>query len=309
MRKIILRRPGSYLLRAGCALAWFISMLACFTTQGAIYQVNVYDYFFEPNPLSIQTGDTIEWIAYGFAHAIVSDTRVFDSTTVWNGSIPVLRSFKFTFHEPGEYPYYSLEYGGPEGQGMSGTITVTGQPTNQIPYVPTNRFPNLGDSNQPIRVELRGSAFADGDAGDVHASSQWVVRRAGDNQIIFDSGEVTDNGDTASKTNRLLPGGVLQYGTTYQWQVRYKDSYGAWSPYSASTSFSTVAPPLTGLRGTNAIVLKWPTNSAGFTLESSRNLSSGAWSTVSPPPQVLAGENVVTNSLGDSTRLYRLHKP
>jgi plastocyanin len=309
MRKTILRRPGTYLMRASCVVVWLISMLICFTTQGAIHQINVYDYFFEPNPLNIQTGDTIEWIAYGFAHTVISDTRLFDSSTVWNGSIPALRSFKFTFHEPGAYPYYSLEYGGPEGQGMTGTITVTGNPTNQIPYAPTNEFPSLGGSNQPTRIELRANTFADGDAGDVHAASQWLVRRAGDNQLIFDTGEVTDSGDTSSKTNRLVPGGVLHYGTIYQWQVRYKDSYGAWSPYSASTSFSTVAPSLIALRQTNALVLKWPANSAGFLLEFSASLSSGVWSAVSPPPLLVAGENVVTNSLSDATRLYRLHKP
>jgi len=44
------------------------------------------------------------------------------------------------------------------------------------------------------------------------------------------------------------------------------------------------------------LVLTWPTNVAGFTLQSSTNLGASAiWTTNSPPPTVVNGNNTVTN--------------
>ena len=60
----------------------------------------------------------------------------------------------------------------------------------------------------------------------------------------------------------------------------------------------TIVPELPGLTitalGTNA-VLTWPTNYAGFTLQSTTNLLSPAWTASSPPPVVVNGRNTVTN--------------
>lgn len=293
-------------------LGWLAVMLIGLmglTADAATYEVNVFDHFFEPWELTIHTGDTIEWVAYGYGHIVVSDTGVFDSSTVWGSAIPALRSFKFTFHEPGLYPYYSADYGGPEGVGMSATVTVTGAVTNQIPLAPSVVGPASGSSNQPIRVELRSSAFADGDAGDVHVASEWVVRRTADAQLVYDSGEVVeDGGFSASKTNRFLPDQLLHYGTAYTWQARYKDSYGAWSPYSAATSFSTLRPALGALRQAGMIVLAWPTNSAGFDLEYSPNNPNGPWTPHRGLPQIVNGQNVVKNSLSGPFRFYQLRK-
>ena len=92
-------------------------------------EVNVFSYFFEPAAITINTGDTIEWVAYGSGHIVMSDTEVFNSLLVWGSALPTLASYKFTFHEPGTYPYYSLDFGGPDGQGMTASITVVGAPT------------------------------------------------------------------------------------------------------------------------------------------------------------------------------------
>jgi len=300
-------QPRAYLV---CnLLAWLAVTTTGFVANSATFEVNVFDHFFEPFELTIHTGDTIAWTAYGYGHIVISDTGVFDSSRVFGSAIPVLGSYKFTFHEPGVYPYYSQDYGGPEGVGMSATVTVTGAVTNQIPGGPTNVFPANGASNQPIRVELRGSVFADGDAGDTHVSSEWLVRRVSDNQLVYDSGEVEDDGGlSASKTNRFLPFQLLHYGTAYAWQVRYKDSYSAWSPYSAATSFSTIRPVLSASRLAGAIRLVWPTNSAGFVLEFSTNSLSGPWLPAGEPPQVVGGQNMVSNAVPGALRIYRLSK-
>jgi plastocyanin len=293
----------------GRALAWLGFALTALTAGAANFDVGVYDYFFEPLQLSIQTGDTVEWTAYGFGHTVISDTRLFDSSLFWGSSIPALRSYKFTFHHAGTFPYYSLEYGGPDGTGMAATITVTGSPTNQIPAAPLNVTPSDDATNQPIRAELGANAFADGDAGDVHTSSQWLVRRASDHQLVYDSGEVMeDGGFSAGKTNRFLPSGLLDYGATYEWQVRYRDSYGAWSACSAVTTFSTLPPALQVIRQAGTLVFAWPTNSAGFELEFSTNISSRTWTAAAMPVQVIGGQNIVSNTVTDGLRLYRLKK-
>lgn len=54
------------------------------------------------------------------------------------------------------------------------------------------------------------------------------------------------------------------------------------------------------------VILTWPTNAVGLTLQSSTNLSSAAWSTVSPPPIIVNGQNTVTNPISGTERFYRL---
>lgn len=58
------------------------------------------------------------------------------------------------------------------------------------------------------------------------------------------------------------------------------------------------------------VVLAWPTNVPGFTLQGSFALpAAGAWHPVSPPPTVLGTQYVVTNATTDSAVFYRLYKP
>ena len=61
-----------------------------------------------------------------------------------------------------------------------------------------------------------------------------------------------------------------------------------------------------------SVTLSWPTNVAGFdytgyTLQSTTNLVSPAfWSTNSPAPVVIAGQNTVTNPITGAQKFYRL---
>jgi uncharacterized delta-60 repeat protein len=54
------------------------------------------------------------------------------------------------------------------------------------------------------------------------------------------------------------------------------------------------------------VVLLWPTNFTGFTLEANTNLSLNAWNTVSPSPIVSGTNNVVTNDVSSGALFYRL---
>lgn len=277
--------------------------------QAATYEVNVFSYFFEPSLLEIRTGDTIEWVAYGAGHIVVSDTEVFNSLIVWGNALPTLGTYRFTFHEPGTFPYYSLEYGGPEGQGMAASVIVTGAPTNQAPRTPTNSLPSASATNQPIRVELRAQSFSDPDGGDLHTASQWIVQRVSDGATVYDSGEVVDNGlGVDSKTSRYLPDHLLNHGTAYAWRVRFKDNFGAWSAYSTPTSFTTIPPALSVTRRGAEMIFSWPANSEGYALVQATNIVSPLWLAATPAPLVIAGQNFVTNTATNGEWFYRLKK-
>ena len=81
----------------------------------------------------------------------------------------------------------------------------------------------------------------------------------------------------------------------------------------AGTVFSvSFRPQLTiTVSGTN-VILSWPTKVAGFdytgyTLQDTTNLvSSAVWSTNSPPPVVVNGQNTITNPISGAQQFYRL---
>ena len=72
------------------------------------------------------------------------------------------------------------------------------------------------------------------------------------------------------------------------------------------------APQLTITRSGTNVILSWPTNVAGFdstgyTLQSAASLVPPAvWSTNSPAPVVIAGQNTVTNPITAGQHFYRL---
>jgi hypothetical protein len=66
-------------------------------------------------------------------------------------------------------------------------------------------------------------------------------------------------------------------------------------------------PQLTIIPSGPYVILAWPTNYAGFTLQSTTNLGSSAvWSTNFSPPVIIGGENVVINAISGRQQFYRL---
>ncbi|MDQ6631903.1 MAG: hypothetical protein M3Y82_09120, partial [Verrucomicrobiota bacterium] len=110
------------------------------------------------------------------------------------------------------------------------------------------------------------------------------------------------NGDGATSQAGLILSGNTLYGT-----AAYGGSFGNGTLFSLS-----FLPQLTIVLSETNIVLRWPTNVAGFSylgfaLQSTTNLVSPViWSTVFPPPTVINGQNVVTNALSGTQKFYRL---
>lgn len=88
------------------------------------------------------------------------------------------------------------------------------------------------------------------------------------------------------------------YGTTYR---------GGTSKLGTIFRLTINLPQLTITSFGANLVLTWPTNAAGFTLESTTNLvAPEVWTTVSPLPLVVNGQNTVTNPISSAQQFYRL---
>lgn len=70
------------------------------------------------------------------------------------------------------------------------------------------------------------------------------------------------------------------------------------------------APPqLAIIHSAGKVVLAWPTNAIGFTLQSTATLGSSAgWATNSPAPFVVNGQNLVTNPITGTQQYFRLSR-
>jgi len=90
------------------------------------------------------------------------------------------------------------------------------------------------------------------------------------------------SGDTLYGTAELLGGG---YGTVFA---------------------LTLQPSLGITTAGNQLVLSWPTWAPNFNLQSTTNLVSPVWTTVSPAPVAVNGLNLVTNTISGTQMFYRL---
>ncbi|MFZ0826927.1 MAG: hypothetical protein WAO02_05855 [Verrucomicrobiia bacterium] len=119
------------------------------------------------------------------------------------------------------------------------------------------------------------------------------------------SGATTANGWTNWSANvTLIPGvnTVAAYAVDQSGNVSVTNS--------VTFDFAGSAPPqLFILRSGTNVVVTWPTNAAGFTLQAATNLASPAvWITNSPPPVVISGTNTVTNAISGTQKFYRLNQ-
>jgi uncharacterized repeat protein (TIGR03803 family) len=101
--------------------------------------------------------------------------------------------------------------------------------------------------------------------------------------------------NTCSPNAGLILSGSTLYGTT---QIGYPDNGAVFS--------LSLPPQLTIVPSATNILLTWPTNAIGFTLQSTTNLGSPVWTTNSPTPVVVNGQNTVTNLITGTQQFYRL---
>jgi uncharacterized repeat protein (TIGR03803 family) len=112
------------------------------------------------------------------------------------------------------------------------------------------------------------------------------------------SGPLFTNSDGASPTGLILSGNTL-FGTA-----------SAGGTFGGGTVFSLTLPPppqLTITRSGTNVIVTWPANFNGFTLEFATNLVPPAvWNTNLPVPVAVNGQFTVTNPISGSQKFYRL---
>ena len=204
-----------------------LTLVFCPTTQAATHYVSILDSTYSPSELAINVGDTVTWTQDDVTteHSVTSLDDLFDSNTLIPGAV-----YSLVFNVAGTFPYYCTHH----GLSMSGVIVVSDSAENDPPVTPVNVSPANNASNQPVAVQLRAGSFSDPDSIDFHGASQWVLRYASNGAVAVDSGVVTG----VNLTN-YSPAGLFE-GTTYDWQVRYRDGRGTWSGYSTATRFTTL---------------------------------------------------------------------
>src|ERR1044071_5904591 len=119
---------------------------------------------------------------------------------------------------------------------------------------------------------------------------------------VVDGNGYYTNTDGTYPTAALILSGDTLYGTAAE---------GGRAGHGTVFSLS-FRPQLTITSSGTNVILTWPTNVAGFdytgyTLRSTTNLVPPAvWSTNSPVPVILNGQNTVTNPISDAQQFYRL---
>lgn len=123
---------------------------APFMTVGAqtTHTINLNAASFSPSTLTIEVGDTVEWVnSGGIQHNVNGSTDSYPANPVGFGRLDIATSFtySFTFSTPGTYGYHCDVHGSP-GSGMSGTLTVNTATSVEDELPPsfelTDAFPN-----------------------------------------------------------------------------------------------------------------------------------------------------------------------
>jgi uncharacterized repeat protein (TIGR03803 family) len=125
---------------------------------------------------------------------------------------------------------------------------------------------------------------------------------AGSTVTIFPNSP--NNGGAYPQTQFTLSGGVLYSSSAYG------GTFGSGTLFTVSGigGAALPAPPLAVTKSGTNVVIAWPTNFTGYTLQSTTNLAPAAWKNVTPVPVVINGEYVVTNGRAPSPAhvFYRL---
>ena len=118
------------------------------------HTVEVRDFAFVPDQLTIQAGDTVIWRHISGIHNVFADDASFSSGTPRGGGWTLER----TFPTAGNVGYYCQLHGGPGGSGMAGMISVQqAAPTFQINEGMQGSWFNPASDGQGILVEISSS--------------------------------------------------------------------------------------------------------------------------------------------------------
>jgi uncharacterized repeat protein (TIGR03803 family) len=277
----------------------------------------------DPNGVLVLAGNTLYGTANyggtagnGTVFAVNTDGTGFTTLHSFSATIGTGGDAGFGTNSDGAYPgglvllggtlYGTAQYGGAAGNGTVFAINTNGSgfatlhsftATNGIAGR-KNVFGANSDGAGPIGQligsgnTLYGTAFSAGTYGE---GTVFSLNTNGSGFTTLHS--FATNGEGTQPYGGLILSGSTLYGTT-----------GGGGQYQYGTVFSlSLPPPLTLTISGASVILTWPTNAAGFTLQSTANLTAPAvWTSVIPGPVLVNGQNTVTNVISSAQQFYRL---
>ena len=193
-----------------------------------------------------------------------------------------------TSYHPGTLAY-SSQYSwridavnaGGTNTGPNWSFTTVAQPP-ALPSKPINPSPGNGATGVSINPTLA-----------------WTNGGGATSYNVYFNGQSKGN-----QTGASYNPGPLAYNTTNYWQI---DAVNAGGTTTGDTwSFTTLPPILVASHQGSNIVLFWPTNAVGFTLEYATNLPPTSWTAATPAPVIANGQYAVTNTTSGRGKFYRL---
>lgn len=191
---------------------WFIGMVAVLLIgfsgsvgNSATFEVQVVDFQFVPATVTIQAGDTVNWVWQANGHSTTSGTNC-TSNGLWDSGIQNAPfEFSFTFDNPGTYPYFCIPHC---TIGMVGTVVVSEQP----PPPPTGIT---------INVSPTSLTFADVAVGQTSEQTVTITNDAGSTGTLTGTvgslstpfSVVSGEGDFSLEPGQSLPV-VVQFAPT-----------------------------------------------------------------------------------------------
>jgi uncharacterized repeat protein (TIGR03803 family) len=227
-------------------------------------------------------------------------------------------SYPSSTNSDGAYPHAGLIlsgntlHGTAENGGSSGWGTVFKVKTNGTGFTTLHSFttttssgpPDYANTNSDGVLPLGGLILsgntlygAASSGGSSSVGTLFAVNTDGTGFTTLHTFDWRLQDDGSSPYAGLILSGNTLYGTA--------ENGGS---FGEGTVFSLFIPPkLTIILSGANVILTWPTNAAGFTLQSTTNLVSAAvWTTNSPPPVVVNGQNTVINSISGTQQFFRL---
>jgi hypothetical protein len=168
--------------------------------------------------------------------------------------------------------------------------------------------------------------FVDQAAGNLRLQSNSPCINAGNNSYVTNATDLDGNPRIAGSTVDIgayefqSPASIISYAWLQQFNLPINpatdtadpdgdgvNNYREWLAGSDPTNPFSFPPLLTLIPYGANVILTWPTNAVGFTLQSTTNLiSPAAWTTNSPVPVIIGGQNVIINPLSGPQQFYRL---
>jgi alpha-tubulin suppressor-like RCC1 family protein len=183
---------------------------------------------------------------------------------------------------------------------------------------------NYGQTNVPLAAQSGVVAVAAGNSHSVALKNDgsvvaWGLNASGQTDVPV----AAQSGVTAIATAGYFTLALKTDGTVVEWPDQsgvlavppglspvtaiaagYNHAVALLSPAPAALVSLSLRP------STGSLVLSWPTNAVGFTLQSAPDPTPGSsWSDVTNPPVVVDGRFTVTNTMSGPARFFRLRKP